>query len=103
MKTEREIRAHHLYKFLYKHNLFGKFVRNVATTNYNNDCMRVISLNEFLNKKIDIFTFLTDCVSIGGAFTWSATPEGHGFWEHFRGKERRSLERLWKDYIVMKT
>ena len=102
MKTEREIRVHHLYKFLYKHNLFGKFVRNVTTTN-SNDCARVITLNEFLNNKTDIFTFLTVCVNIGGAFTWAATPEGHGFWEHFRGKERRSLERLWKDYVIMKS
>lgn len=102
MKTEKELRVHHLYKFLCQHRLFDRFIKNVETTN-SSLCHRNIALKEFLDKKGDIFAFLDECWSIGGAFTWSQTPEGHGFWEHFRGKERRSLERLWKDYIVMKT
>ena len=102
MKTEKELRVHHLYKFLCQHRLFDRFIKNVETTN-SSLCHRNIALKEFLDKKGDIFAFLYECGSIGGSFTWSATPEGHDFWKILDYKERRSLERLWKDYIVMKT
>lgn len=102
MKTEKELRAHHLYKFLCQHRLFDRFIKNVETTK-SSLCHRNIALKEFLDKKGDIFAFLYECGSIGGSFTWSATPEGHDFWKILDDKERRSLERLWKDYIVMKT
>ena len=102
MKTEKELQARHLYKFLCQHRLFDRFIKNVETTN-SSLCRRNIALKEFLDKKGDIFAFLHECISIGGSFTWAATLEGHDFWEILDDKERKHFVKVWKDYIVMKT
>lgn len=99
METEKELRVHHLYKFLCQHRLFDRFIKNVETTNSRN----IAPLKEFLDKKGNIFAFLYECVNIGGSFTWAETPEGHDFWKILDNKERKHFRKVWKDYIVMKT
>ena len=100
MKTEKELRVHHLYKFLCQHRLFDRFIKNVETTN-SSLCHRNVALKEFLDKKSDIFAFLYECVTIGGSFTWAKTPEGHDFWGILDDKERNRFSELWKDYVIM--
>lgn len=102
MKTEKELRVHHLYKFLCQHRLFDRFIKNVETTN-SSLCHRNIALKEFLNKNCDIFAFLYECGTIGGSFTWAQTPEGHDFWGILDDKERIHFVNVWKDYVRMKT
>lgn len=100
MKTEKELRVHHLYKFLCQHRLFDRFIKNVETNN-SSLCHRNIALKEFLDKKGDIFAFLDECGSIGGSFTWSATLEGHDFWKILDYKEWTHFVNVWKDYVRM--
>ncbi len=100
MKTEKELRVHHLYKFLCQHRLFDRFIKNVETTN-SSLCHRNIALKKFLDKKGDIFAFLYECISIGGSFTWSRTIEGHDFWEILDDKERNHFRKVWEDYVRM--
>lgn len=102
MKTNKELRVHHLYKFLCQHRLFDRFIKNVETTN-SSLCLANVALKEFLDKKGDIFAFLYECISIDCSFTWAATPEGHNFWKILDDKENNHFDKVWKDYIVMKT
>jgi hypothetical protein len=94
MKTERELRAHHLYKFLYKHNVLYSYVDNIANLKYNST-KRTIA-RDFLCGKSSLLSLLNECGNIDHSFTWAETPEGHDFWSKLHYKQVDGFSKLWK-------
>lgn len=67
----------HFYKFLRKECCFKAFLLNAV---YNNDvAFRLDYRNEL--EADGIIKFLDNHASIGSAFLWSETKEGHKYWE----------------------
>ena len=56
---------------------------------------------EFINGEIKFFTFLRKVENIERAFTWSCTPQGHGFWSRLHKSETNQLISLWDDYKIL--
>ena len=97
MKTDRELRARHLFKALYAHNALESFVRNVA--NLRHSCPRKTYAIGFLGGKNSLLTLLKECGNIDYSFTWSETPEGHHFWSELNGEQANDFRKVWEDYL----
>jgi hypothetical protein len=95
MKTEEQFRAHHLYKFLYQHGLFGSFLKNTLGSPHS---VRKNAAYEFLQGKIDCITFLERVGNIDLAFIWINTLEGETFWYNLHLKEYNSHCKQWTEY-----
>lgn len=95
MKTDEQFRAHHLYKFLYQHGLFGSFLKNTLDSPHS---VRKNAACEFLQGKIDCITFLEKVGNIDLAFIWNNTPEGEKFWYSLHLKEEKSHWKQWLEY-----
>ena len=95
MKTEKQFRAHHLYKFLYQHGLFSSFLKN--TLDDLNSATKNVAC-KFLQGKIDCITFLESVGDINLAFIWRSTPEGENFWYSLHIKEYNSHCKQWIEY-----
>lgn len=100
MKTDRELRARHLFKALYAHNALDSFVRNVANLSYN--CPKKTYAIGFLGGKNGLLTLMKECGNIDYSFTWSETPEGHKFWSDLHHKQTDDFCKVWHDYVMMK-
>ena len=97
MKTIEELRAHHLYKFLYKNGVLDKFIINVSNNRYSSS-KRAYALG-FLEGKNGLLTLMKECININHSFTWSETPEGHLFWSHLHSEESENFSHVSNDYI----
>ena len=97
MKTERELRARHLFKFLYAHNALESFVRNVS--NLRGSCPRKTYAVGFIGGKNSLLTLMAECGNIDYSFTWSETPEGHKFWSDLHHKQTDDFHKVWDDYL----
>ena len=95
MKTEEQFRAHHLYKFLYQHGLFGSFLKNTLDSPHS---VRKNAACEFLQGKIDCITFLERVGNIDLAFIWNNTLEGEKFWYSLHLKEEETHWKQWLEY-----
>ena len=98
MKTEEELQAHHLYKFLCRNCLLDKFLNNTLNSDTSS---RIKAAREFINKKITFIEFLKICKDIDLAFTWSETPEGHDFWSTLNSGQKREFFTVFDDYNRM--
>ena len=98
MKTEQQFRAHHLYKFLYKHGALSKFVNN---TLYSDRSKNRDAAYEFLRNKIDCITLLEIVGNINSAFIWDRTAEGDTFWYRLHSKECKNHLQSWNVYNKM--
>ena len=97
MKTIEELRAHHLYKFLYKNGVLDKFIINVSNNRYSSS-KRAYALG-FLEGKNSLLTLMKECININYSFTWSETPEGHKFWSDLHHKQTDDFRKVWEDYV----
>ena len=97
MKTERELRARHLFKALCAHNAVEKFVRNVANLRYS--CPKKKYAVGFIEGKNSLLTLMKECGNIDCSFTWSETPEGHEFWSNLHHKQTDDFCKVWEDYL----
>lgn len=98
MKTRDQFRAHHLYKFLYRHGLFDKFIRNTLNSPFSS---RRVAANDFLDKKISFITFLERVFNIDLAFVWDRTLEGQKFWQNLHNEENNQFNYWWLEYEKM--
>lgn len=97
MKTDRELRARHLFKALCAHNALDNFVRNVANLKYS--CPKKTYAVGFIGGKNSLLTLLEECHNIDYSFTWAETPEGHKFWSDLHHTQINDFDKVWKDYI----
>ena len=81
-------RAKCLYKFLYKHNLFASYLKNVMEQN---PCSKGVL--EYLENK-DFLKLLENTRNIDLSFIWSDTKEGDFFWGRMNHKEIAEKNKL---------
>ena len=102
MKTKEELRAHHLYKFLYSRCIFDKFLKNALKSNAQS---RREAAEDFISGKIGCISFLKKVINIDMAFNWAFTLEGHSYWSKLNATEGTLFYFLWCEYckIAKKT
>jgi hypothetical protein len=89
------LKAKHLLKFLLKKRLFDAYFENLFHQKGNTK-----SVNQYCMDK-DVIKLLEHWLTIDDSFTWSDTPQGHGFWSDLNEEELRQYDYMIKDIKFM--
>ena len=89
------LKAKHLLKFLLKKRLFDAYFENLFHQKGNTK-----SVTQYCIDK-DVIKLLEHWLTIDDSFTWSDTPQGHGFWSDLNDEELRQYDCIIKDIKFM--
>jgi hypothetical protein len=90
------LKAKHLLKFLLKKRLFDAYFENLFHQKGNTK-----SVNQYCKDK-DVIKLLEYWLTIDDSFTWSHTPQGHGYWSHLQNEFTQEYNKLNYDFRTMK-